>query len=89
MKTLETETKKSCLSRKTSCSHWCTRSANSLSKSTLLQYEQILLTKNFRQYLETKIISSKELAMGIKKMPYQKTYEMQIGLQEFMVDFKG
>ena len=27
--------------------------------------------------------------MDVQKTPYQKTYGMQIGLQEFMVDFKG
>ena len=32
---------------------------------------------------------SKVLRMGIQKRPYQKTYELQTGLQEFTVDFKG
>ena len=27
--------------------------------------------------------------MGIQKTPYQKTYELQAGSQEFTVDFKG
>ena len=27
--------------------------------------------------------------MGIQKAPYQKTYELQTGSQEFTVDFKG
>ena len=27
--------------------------------------------------------------MGIQKTPYQKTYELQPGSQEFTVDFKG
>ena len=27
--------------------------------------------------------------MGIQKTPYQKTYELQTGSQEFTVDFKG
>lgn len=58
-------------------------------KAPFLQYEQILLTKNFCQYFETITISSKVLKMGIQKTPYQKTYGMQIGLQKFMVDFKG
>ena len=35
-------------------------------KAYLLQYEQILLTKNFRQYLKTIIISSELLRMGIQ-----------------------
>ena len=58
-------------------------------KAPFLQYEQILLTKNFRQYLKTRILSSKILLMGIQKTPYQKTYELQVGLQEFPLDFKG
>ena len=45
-------------------------------KAPFLQYEQILLTKNSRQYLETILISSKVLRMGIQKTPYQKVYEM-------------
>ena len=54
-----------------------------------LQYEQILLTKNFRQYLETIMLSSKVLRMGIQKTPYQKTYELKAGSQEITLDFKG
>ena len=54
-----------------------------------LQYEQILLTKNFRQYLETIMLSSKVLRIGIQKTPYQKTYELKAGSQEITVDFKG
>ena len=54
-----------------------------------LQYIQILLTKNFRQYFETVMLSSKVLRMGIEKTPDQKTYELQAGSQEFTVDFKG
>ena len=50
-----------------------------------LQYEQILLTKNFRQYLETIMLSSKVLRMGMQKTPYQKTYELQARSQEFTV----
>ena len=58
-------------------------------RAPYLQYEQILLTKNFRQYLETIMLSSKVLRMGIQKTPYQKTYELQAGSQEFTVVFKG
>ena len=54
-------------------------------KVPFLQCEQILLTKN----LETILLSSKVLIMGIQKTRYQKTYELQTELQEFMVDFKG
>ena len=41
-------------------------------RASYLQYEQILLTKNFRQYLETIMLSSNVLRMGIQKTPYQK-----------------
>ena len=58
-------------------------------KAPFIQYEQILLTKNFRQYLETIMLLSKVLRMGIQKTPYQKTYELQMGPEEFTVDFKG
>ena len=53
-----------------------------------LNYEQILLTKNFRQYLEIIMLSSKVLKMEIQKTPYQKTYELPAGSQEFTMDFK-
>ena len=58
-------------------------------RTPYLQYEQILLTKYFRQYLETIMLLSKVLRMGIQKTSYQKTYEPQAGSQEFTVDFKG
>ena len=56
-------------------------------KAPFLQYEQLLLTKNFRQCLE--MLSSKVLRMVIQKASYQKFYELQIGMLEFTVDFKG
>ena len=43
-------------------------------RSPDVQYGQILLTKNFRQYLETIMLSSKVLRMGIQKTPYQKKH---------------
>ena len=45
----------------------------------IIQYEQILLSKNYRQYLESIMLSSKVLRMGIQKTLYQKTYELQAG----------
>ena len=45
-------------------------------------YIQTLAT-NFRQYPETILFSSKVLRMGIQKTPYQKTYELQTGVQEW------
>ena len=42
-------------------------------KAPFIQYEQILLDKNFRQYLETIMVSKKILRMGVQKTPIQKT----------------
>ena len=58
-------------------------------RASYLHYEQILLTKNFRQYLEIIMLSSKVWKMGIQKTPYQKMYELPAGSQEFTMDFKG
>ena len=58
-------------------------------RAPFIQYLQIFLAKNFGQYLETIMLSSKVLCMGLQKKPYQKTYELQVGLQEFDRDFKG
>ena len=41
-------------------------------KARFIQYEQILLDKNFRQYLETIMVSKKILRMRIQKTPIQK-----------------
>ena len=41
-------------------------------RPTYLQHKQILLTKNFRQYLETIMLSSKVLRMGIQIHPTKK-----------------
>ena len=60
-----------------------------LTKVPYLQFEQILHTKIFRQYLDTILLLSKVLRMGIQKTPYQKTYKLQVGCQEFTVDFDG
>ena len=58
-------------------------------KAPFIQYEQMLLSKSFKQYLETIMLLSKVLRMGIQKTPYQKTYEFQRRSQEFMEDFKS
>ena len=58
-------------------------------KAPFIQYEQILLTKNFRQYLETMMLSSKVSRMGIQKTLFQKIYKLQMGLEGFTVGFKG
>ena len=41
-------------------------------KPSFLQYEQFLLDKNFRQYLETIMVSKKMLKMCVQKNTYPK-----------------
>ena len=41
-------------------------------KAPYIKYEQILLDKNFRQYLKTIMVSKKILRMGAQKTPIQK-----------------
>ena len=60
-----------------------------LLKAPMIQYENLALDTNFRQYLETILVSAKVLRMGVQKTPYQKTYELQAGSQDFTVDFQG
>ena len=48
-----------------------------LLKGPYIQYEQLTLSKNFQQYLETILFSSKVLRMVVQKTPCQKTYELQ------------
>ena len=38
-------------------------------KAPFIQYEKFLLDKNFRQYLETRMVSEKILRMGVQKTP--------------------
>ena len=60
-----------------------------LLKAPMIQYEKLTLDTNFRQYYETTLFSAKVLRMGVQKTPYQKTYELQAGSQDFTVDFQG
>ena len=48
-------------------------------RTPFIQYEQILLDKNFKQHLETIMVSKKILRMGAQKTPIQKTYEVNKG----------
>ena len=59
-----------------------------LVKAPMIQYEQLNLSTYFRQYLKTILFSARVLRMGVQKTPYQKTYELQVGSQEFTVDFQ-
>ena len=54
-----------------------------------IQYEQILLDKNFRQHLETIMVSKKILRMGVQKAPIQKLYKIQKGSDSLNVEFLG
>ena len=58
-------------------------------RAPFLQYEQILLDKNFRQHLETIMVSKKFLRMGAQKTPIQKSYEIQKRSKTLNVEFLG
>ena len=58
-------------------------------RAPFLQYEQFLLDKNFRQYLETIMVSKKILRMSIQKTPIQKTDQMSVGSDSITIDFLG
>ena len=55
-------------------------------KAPFIQYGQILLDKNFRQYLETIMVSKKILRMGSPKISIQKTYEINVGQDSLDID---
>ena len=54
-----------------------------------IQYEQLLLDKNFRQYLETIMVSKKILRMEAQKTAIQKTCQIGIGSDSINIDFLG
>ena len=54
-----------------------------------IQYKQIKLNDNFRKYLEASLKSKRVLRTGIVLSPYLKTYEINAGIQSYMVEFKG
>ena len=58
-------------------------------RAPFVQYEQILLDKNFRQRLETIMVSKNILRMGAQKTPIQKTCEIQKGSDSLNVEFLG
>ena len=58
-------------------------------RAPFIQYEQILIDKNFRQHLETIMVSKKILRMGAQKAPIQKTYEIQKDSDSLNVEFLG
>ena len=58
-------------------------------RAPFIQYEQILLDKNFRQHLETIMVSKKIIRMGAQKTPIQKNYEIKEGSDSLNVEFLG
>ena len=58
-------------------------------KAPFIQYEQILLDKNFRQHLETIMVSKKIIRMSAQKTPIQKIYEIKKGSDTLNVEFLG
>ena len=54
-----------------------------------IQYEQIRLNDNFRQYLETIMASETPLRISTQKTPLQISYEITIGSPSFTVDFRA
>ena len=58
-------------------------------KAPFIRYEQLLLYKNFRQYLETIMVSKNILRMGAQKTPIQKKYEINVGQDSLNIDFLG
>ena len=58
-------------------------------RTPFVQYEQILLDKNFRQHPETIMVSKKILRMGAQKTPIQKTYKIQKGLDSLNIEILG
>ena len=58
-------------------------------RAPFIQYEQILLDKNLRQYLENIMVSKKIIRMGAQKTPIQKTYEIKTGSDSLNVEFLG
>ena len=56
-------------------------------RAPFIQHEQILLDKNFRQHLETIMVSTKIIRMVAQKTPIQKTYEIKTGSDSVNVEF--
>ena len=54
-----------------------------------LQYEQIKLNDTFNKYITKAINSKRVLRTAIKATPYQKSYEINVGSQSYVVEFKG
>ena len=89
---LETEMKKLFESRKLLTSGTAIPAPDAkiiLTKEPFIQCEQILLDKNFRQYLETIMVSKKILRVGTQKTSIQKIYKINVGQDSLDTDFLG
>ena len=54
-----------------------------------IQYELVKLNDTFDAYLRKALQSKRVLRTGIKPTPYQKSYEVNVGIQTNIVEFKG
>ena len=54
-----------------------------------VQYEIFKLNDTFDAYLRKALQSKRVLRTGIKPSPYQKSYEVNVGTQSVVVEFKG
>ena len=66
---------------------WQQLTLNNIHKAAFIQYEQLLLDKNFRQYLETIVVSKEILRMRTQKFPLQKTCKINVGADSIEIDF--
>ena len=54
-----------------------------------IQYELVKLNDTFDAYIRKALQSKRVLRTGIKPTPYQKSYEVNVGTQTNVVEFKG
>ena len=54
-----------------------------------LKYELVKLNDNFDTYISKALKSKRVLRMGIKPTPCQKSYEVNVGTQSHVIEFKG
>ena len=60
-----------------------------LTATPYLLFKQFKLDDNYHAYLEGIMISNKVLRTGIKKTPYQKTYELIVGAKSRTITFES
>ena len=59
------------------------------SSTPYIQYAQIKLNDTFNKYITKALQSKRVLRTGIKPTPYQKSFEVNVGTQSHVVEFKG